>query len=73
MVSMSSFIVPAVDIAWICAFRVAALLPVIPAMAMPMAAGEAPRMERGAVLEEGIFMEVKNGRCGRKVKFGGWV
>ena len=64
MVSKSSFIVPAVDIAWICAFRVAALLPEIPAVAVPMAAGEAPRIDRGAVLEEGIFVEVKMGEMG---------
>ena len=33
---------PAVDIHWMCAFRVAALLPEIPAVAVPIAAGEAP-------------------------------
>ena len=71
MVSMSSFMVPAVDIAWICAFRVAALLPEIPAVAVPMAAGEAPRIERGAVLEEGIFVEVEKWEMWEKVKFGG--
>ena len=56
---MSSFILSAVDIAWICAFRVAALLPEIPAVAVPMAAGEAPRTKREADLEEDIFKEVK--------------
>ena len=55
MVSMSSFIDPAVEMAWICAFRVAALLPEIPAVAVPMAAGEAPRTKRDADLEDVIF------------------
>ena len=52
IVSMSSFILPAVEIAWIDAFRVAGLLPEIPAVAMPIAAGEAPLMWRE---EEDIF------------------
>ena len=57
----------AVDIAWICAFRVAALLPEIPAVAVPMAAGEAPRTKRQADLEEDIFMEgMKMGEGGEK-------
>jgi hypothetical protein len=54
-VSMSSFILPAVDIAWIDALRIAALLPEIPAVAMPIAAGEAPRMG-SAEEEEDIFL-----------------
>ena len=54
---MGSFMFPAVDIAWICAFSVAALLPEIPAVAMPMAAGEALRTKREADSEEDIFME----------------
>jgi hypothetical protein len=53
-VSINSFILPAVEIAWIDAFRVAALLPEIPAVAMPIAAGEAPRRGR-AEEEEDIF------------------
>ena len=69
---MSSFKLPAVDIAWICGFRVAALLPEIPAVAVPMAAGEAPRTKREADLEEIIFIEViKMGEERREVlKFG---
>ena len=51
--------------AWICAFRVPALLPEIPAVAVPMAAGEAPRTKREAELEAGIFTEgVKMGEEG---------
>ena len=46
MVSINSFILLAVEIAWIDAFRVAALLPEIPAVAMPKAAGDAPLMGR---------------------------
>ena len=57
MVSMSSFMLPAVEIAWICTFRVAALLPEIPAVAVPMAAGEAPQRKREVDLEEVNFME----------------
>ena len=65
---MSSFIDPAVEMAWICAFSVAALLPEIPAVAVPMAAGEALRTKREAELEEGIFMErIKMGDGGEKV------
>ena len=48
---------PTVDIAWICAFRVTALLPEIPAVALPMATGEAPRTNKEADLEEDMFME----------------
>jgi hypothetical protein len=44
MVSISSFILPAVEIAWIVAASVAALLPLTAAVAVPMAAGEEPRM-----------------------------
>ena len=65
---MSSFRDPAVEMAWICAFRVAALLPEVPAVAVPMAAGEAPRTKREAELEAGIFMEeIKMGDEGEKV------
>jgi len=46
---------PAVEIAWIDALRVAALLPEIPAVPMPIAAGEALR--RGSAEEEDIFFE----------------
>ena len=53
MVSISSFMLPAVEIAWIVAVRVAALLPEIPAIAVPIAAGEAPR--RGREEEEGVI------------------
>src|SRR5205807_3949744 len=53
MVSINSFMLPAVEIAWIVAVRVAALLPEIPAMAVPIAAGEAPRMGREE--EEGVI------------------
>src|SRR5437588_8760152 len=53
MVSIRSFMLPAVEIAWIDAFRAAALLPEIPAVAMPIAAGEAPRMGREE--EEGVI------------------
>ena len=60
MVSINSFILPAVEIAWIDAFRVAALLPEIPAVAMPIAAGEAPL--RGREEEEEGFIYGKNGR-----------
>ena len=62
---MSSFMLLAVEIAWICAFSVAARLPEIPAVAVPMAAGEAPRTKRVADLEEVFFMEDKKGRKGR--------
>ena len=63
---------PAVDIAWICSFRVDALLPQIPAVAVPMAAGEAPRTKREADLEEDIFMEgIKMGE-GRGEGFEVW-
>ena len=63
---------PAVDIVWICAFRVAALLPEIPAVAVPMAAGEAPRTKREADLEEVIFMKkIKMGE-GRGEVFEVW-
>ena len=44
LVSISLLILPAVEIAWIDVFRLAALLPEIPAVAMPIAAGEAPLM-----------------------------
>ena len=73
MVCMSSFMLPAVDISWICGFRVAALLPEIPAVAVPMAAGEAPRTKRKADSEEVIFMEgIKMGEGrGEDLKFGG--
>ena len=60
MVSISSFMLPAVEIAWINAFRVAALLPEIPAVAMPIAAGEAPLMGREE--EEGFII----GKMGEK-------
>jgi len=53
MVSINWFILPAVEIAWIDAFRAEALLPEIPAVAMPIAAGEAPRMGREE--EEGVI------------------
>ena len=57
MVSINSFMFPAVEIAWIDAFWAAALLPEIPAVAMPIAAGESPRMgreeEEGVILSEG--------------------
>ena len=61
MVSINSFILPAVEIAWINAFRVAALLPEIPAVAMPIAAGKAPL--RGSEEEEEgfIFLRKKMG------------
>ena len=64
MVSINSFILPAVEIAWIDAFRVGALLPEIPAVAMPIAAGEAPL--RGSEEEEEgfIFEEMGEGREG---------
>ena len=52
---------PAVEIAWMVALRVAALLPAIPAMAVPRAAGEAPRMGRAEEEEEAIFSGVKRG------------
>src|SRR5712692_3374867 len=39
MVSISSFMLPAVEIAWMVALRVAALLPLTAAVAVPMAAG----------------------------------
>ena len=69
---MSSFMLPVVDIAWICAFRVATLLPEIPAVAVPMAAGKAPRTKREADLVEVILWRNKNGRKRReRVKFGG--
>ena len=72
MVAMRSFIIPAVDIAWICAFRVAALLPEIPAVAVPMAAGEAPRTKSEADLEEDIFAEEEKWeKMGEGVKFCG--
>ena len=73
MVSMSSFMLPAVDIARICAFRVAAMLPEIPAVTVPMAAGEAPRTRREAYFEEDIFMEVikMEENRGEGLKFGG--
>ena len=62
MVSMNSFILPAVEIAWIDAFRVAALLPEIPAVAILIAAGEAPLRGRGEE-EEGSFLKKwENGR-----------
>ena len=54
MVSINSFILPAVEITWINAFRVAALLPEIPAIAMPIATGEAPLMAREKE-KEGVF------------------
>ena len=53
MVSISSFILSTVEIAWINAFKVAALLTEIPAVAMPIAAGEE---------EEEVFIFGKNGR-----------
>ena len=59
MVSINSFILTAVEIAWINAFRVAALLPEIPAVAMPIAAGEAPL--RGREEEEEGFIYGKMG------------
>jgi hypothetical protein len=62
MVSISSFILPAVEIAWIVALRVEALLPLTPAVAMPMAAGEAPRTGRWVVDEEDIIFENMRGR-----------
>ena len=70
---MSLFMLPAVDIAWICAFRVAALLPEIPAVAVPMAAGEAPRIKREAGLEGLIFSEERKWEKigGKVLKFGG--
>ena len=73
MVSISTFMLPAVDIAWICAFSVAGLLPEIPAEAVSMAAGEAPRTKREADLEEDIFKEeIKMGEGkGEGLKFGG--
>ena len=46
----------AVDIAWICAFTVAALRPEVPAIALQMAAGKAPRTKREADLEDVIFL-----------------
>ena len=68
MVLMISFMLPAVDIAWICAFSVAALLPEIPAVAVPTAAGEAPRTKWEADLEVLIFMAgIKMGERRREV------
>jgi hypothetical protein len=55
MVSMSSFMLPAVEIAWIVALRVA-LVPPIVAVAVPIAAGEEPRM--GSAEEEDISWKV---------------
>ena len=58
---MSSFMLLAVDIAWICAFTVAALLPEIPAIALQMAVnilhfyedgGEEGAIARGDFLNE---------------------
>ena len=61
---------PAVEIAWIDAVGVAALLPEILAFAMPIAAGEAPRMGREEE-EEDIFCESKKWEEGRDGMFGG--
>ena len=56
MVSIHSFILPAVEIAWIDAFRVAASLPEIPArVAMKITAGEAPLRGREEEEEGFIF------------------
>jgi len=55
---------PAVEIAWIDAFRVAALLPEIPAVAMPIAAGEAPR--RGSAEEEEFIFSCGEEKMGDK-------
>jgi len=55
---------PAVEIAWIDAFRVAALLPEIPAVAMPIAAGEAPR--RGRAEEEEFIFSCEEEKMGDK-------
>ena len=52
---INSFILPAVEIAWIDAFSVAALPPEIPAVTMPIAAGEAPLMGREEEEEGFIF------------------
>ena len=70
---MCSVMLPAVDIAWISAFRVAALLTEIPAVSVPMAAGEATQTRREADLEEDIFMEEMKmrERRGEDLKFGG--
>jgi hypothetical protein len=65
MVLISSFMLPAVEIASIVALRVEALLPLTPAVAVPMAAGEAPCTGRWVVFEEDIFFE-KYGRWKRK-------
>ena len=59
---MSTFILPAVEIGWIDTFRVAALLPEIPAVAMPIAAGEAPLMGRKEEEEGFIFGKMGEGR-----------
>jgi hypothetical protein len=60
MVSISSFMLPAVEIAWRQAESVAALLPLIAAVAVPMAAGEEPL--RGRVEEEAIFWKICEGK-----------
>ena len=54
IVSINSFRLLAVETAWINAIRVAALLPEILAVAIPIAAGEAPLMGREEE-EEGFF------------------
>ena len=67
MVSINLFILLAVEIAWIDAFRVAALLPEIPAVAMPIAAGEAP-LRRSEEEEEGIIFLKNGGKVEKSVK-----
>ena len=60
--SINSFIEPAVEIAWIDTFGVAALLPEIPAVAMPIAAGKAPLRGREEEEEGFIFEKMGEGR-----------
>ena len=61
-VSINSLILPAMEIAWIHAIRVAALLPKIPAVAMRMAVGKAPLRGREEVEEGLIFEKWEKGR-----------